>query len=400
MKAPLLKVENYTVGWVCAIAVELAAATKLLDEEHQDLPQNPNDTNTYTFGRIGEHNVVIACMPEGGLGTTWAATVAGQMKSQFTSIRFGLMVGIGGGVPGEGDDVRLGDVVISMPQGKHGGVVQYNFGKTGKDGKVERTGWLNAPPAILLTALAKLRAKDMIGEVNLATHLSAFNNIPKFKYQGAAFDVLYEAAYDHVPGPTCKSCENKEVVEREVRESTDPVLHYGTIASDNQVMKDGSTRDRYSKELGGVLCFEMEAAGLMNTFPCLVIRGICDYSDSHKNKRWQPYAAAAAAAVAKELLGIMPANRVAETPTVAEVLDNPECKNTSSLLLPIDCVKRLILISGLDKMDKERGGGHYFRGNITHGGVGFNGDTNFQGNQTIGKRTCSQIQLNPYLTYP
>ncbi|KAK1656895.1 hypothetical protein BDP55DRAFT_596875 [Colletotrichum godetiae] len=71
-------------------------------------------------------------------------------------------------------------------------------------------------------------------------------------------------------------------------------------------MKDGQTRDKYSQELGGVLCFEMEAAGLMNNFPCIVVRGICDYADAHKNKRWQPYAAATAAAYAKELLNTIP----------------------------------------------------------------------------------------------
>jgi nucleoside phosphorylase len=232
------------------------------------------------------------------------------------------MVGIGGGVPSDSNDVRLGDVVISMPQGQYGGVVQYNFGKTGKDGKIARTGWLNAPPTILLTALTKLRTNKMIGRLDLAKHLSAFNNLPEFKYQGAESDVLYKAAYDHVGGRTCENCGIKEVVERENRVIILPALHFGNIASDNQVIKDGITRDRYSKELGGVLCFEMEAAGLMNTFPCLVIRGICDYSDSHKNKRWQPYAAATAAAVAKELLYIMPASRVVQTPTVGEVLDS------------------------------------------------------------------------------
>jgi nucleoside phosphorylase len=60
-------------------------------------------------------------------------------------------------------------------------------------------------------------------------------------------------------------------------------------------------RDQLSKELGGVLCFEMEAAGLMNVFPCVVIRGICDYADAHKHKQWQEYAAAVAAAYAKSL---------------------------------------------------------------------------------------------------
>jgi nucleoside phosphorylase len=80
-------------------------------------------------------------------------------------------------------------------------------------------------------------------------------------------------------------------------------VHYGLIASGNQVIKDATFRDKLVKDLGGhVLCIEMEAAGLVNDFPCIVIRGICDYADSHKNKNWQEHAAATAAAFAKELL--------------------------------------------------------------------------------------------------
>jgi hypothetical protein len=78
-------------------------------------------------------------------------------------------------------------------------------------------------------------------------------------------------------------------------------------------MKHGSTRDRLAEE-HGIMCFEMEAAGLMDTFPCLVIRGISDYADSHKNKEWQEYAAAAAAAYAKELLCMTPTRQVEITP--------------------------------------------------------------------------------------
>jgi nucleoside phosphorylase len=75
-----------------------------------------------------------------------------------------------------------------------------------------------------------------------------------------------------------------------------------------------------SQELGGMLCFEMEAAGLMNSFPCLVIRGICDYADSHKNKRWQPYAAATAAVCAKEVLSAIPPAEVVKARTVDETI--------------------------------------------------------------------------------
>jgi len=80
-------------------------------------------------------------------------------------------------------------------------------------------------------------------------------------------------------------------------------------------MKDAKRRDEISNDMGeSVLCFETEAAGLMNDFPCLVIRGICDYSDSHKNKEWQRYAAAIAAAEAKELLRHVAREEVLETP--------------------------------------------------------------------------------------
>jgi hypothetical protein len=110
MASRRLRREDYTVGWVCALPVELAAARVILDERHQDLSRNDNDTNIYTLGRIGEHNVVIACLPAGQTGNNSAAEVVVQMNAAFPSIRFGLMVGIGGGVPSAGLDIRLGDV--------------------------------------------------------------------------------------------------------------------------------------------------------------------------------------------------------------------------------------------------------------------------------------------------
>jgi nucleoside phosphorylase len=105
------------------------------------------------------------------------------------------------------------------------------------------------------------------------------------------------------------------LIRREERDDDvdNPMIHYGLIASANQLMKDATVRDKLAEELD-VLCFEMEAAGLMNNFPCLVIRGICDYSDSHKRKDWQGYAAMVAAAYAKDLLSrIVPSQVEAET---------------------------------------------------------------------------------------
>jgi nucleoside phosphorylase len=318
-----LRPEDYTVGWVSALPIELAAAAKMLDEEHQALPQAPNDSNLYTLGRIGEHNVVIACLPAGRLGNNTAAAVAMQMKSRFTSIRFGLMVGIGGGVPSEEVDIRLGDVVVSQPQKGHGGVIQYDFGKVTPSGFMQ-TGFLNAPPTILLNAVSKIRANHLIGRCGLSGHLSKLTDLPAFARDNTGPDLLFDASYNHAGGPTCKPCGKEREADRQPRGSQEIIVHYGTIASGNQVMRDGTTRDRVSLVFGGVLCFEMEAAGLMNSFPCLVIRGICDYADSHKNKTWQAYAAATAAACAKEILSVIPAAEVVTTPTMHEVIKSKE----------------------------------------------------------------------------
>ena len=113
---------DYTVGWICALQAELAASQAMLDEEHPDLLQAENDTNTYTLGQIGKHNVVLACLPLGTTGASAAATVARDLLRSFPRVRFGLMVGIGGGAPSNDpcQDIRLGDIVVSTPIGNDG----------------------------------------------------------------------------------------------------------------------------------------------------------------------------------------------------------------------------------------------------------------------------------------
>jgi nucleoside phosphorylase len=302
-----LRREEYTVGWVCALPVELAAAKTMLDEKHEGATREAGDSdeNVYCMGSIAGHNVVIVCLPAGHIGNNPAAAVATQMRAAFKGIRFGLMVGIGGGVPSAEADIRLGDVVVSQPQSSFGGVVQYDLGKATPNG-LERTGSLNSPPQILLSAVSTVQANTMVNDGTLSNHLSTLERIPTFQRRRAGPDFLFKAAYNHEHGGTCDQCSVKSRQRRPERErGAEVMVHYGTIASGNQVIKDAIKRDRVSAELGGVLCFEMEAAGLMNSFPCLVIRGISDYSDTHKNYRWQAHAAGTAAAYAKELLSVI-----------------------------------------------------------------------------------------------
>jgi len=298
--------------------LEEAAVTAMLDDRHSQLQQHSGDLNSYTFGDMGGHNVVITCLPSGLYGTTAAATVAERMKRSFPRIRFGLLVGIGGGVPNGSADLRLGDVVVSNPTGKYGGVIQYDFGKTIEGGVFQRTGVLNKPPTILLSALSKLRASHILGGNQIRANLNdtklKYPNI--VAYPGPDKDLLFDSKYDHVgPRDTCQACDRSRLVKREIHQcpDNDPRVFYGLIASGNGMMKHGLTRDKFARELD-VLCFEMEAAGLMDHFPCLVIRGISDYADSHNSSQWQTYAAATATACAKELLHVIPRDRMPSRP--------------------------------------------------------------------------------------
>jgi nucleoside phosphorylase len=331
-----MKHDDYTVGWICALSIEMAAAKGMLDEEHQDLPVSRGDSNQYTLGRIGSHNVVIACLPDGIYGTTSAATVAKGMLLTFQSIKVGLMVGIGGGVPHlPGYDIRLGDVVVSVPRATSGGIIQYDLGKTVRGGQFHRVGSLNGPPPALLTAVARLRAKHLTKGDELLKHISTMiERYPKmqdlYAYRDTQSDQLFEASYEHREGETtCAQCDVSQLVHRRPWPRYAPRIHYGLIASGNQVIKDAQTRDLLRARLwdeaeGEILCFEMEAAGLMNSFPCLVIRGISDYTDTHKNKDWQHRAAATASAYAKELLYDILGSQVTSTQTVAQTLRGGE----------------------------------------------------------------------------
>jgi nucleoside phosphorylase len=298
--------DDYTVAWICALPLEMAAAKLMLDKVHPSLPKPNTDHNTYTLGSVGGHNVVVACLPSGVYGTTAAAVVLAHMLQTYPSLRFALMVGIGGGVPSKTADIRLGDVVVSMPTNASGGVVQYDYGKTLRNGNLQRTGSLNKPPQYLLTAVSQVRSEPEISLEKVVTEMLQKQEGIQKQFSRPSKDLLFEATYDHKSEDSdCSACDRTQIVNRKPRESGEPRIHYGLIASGNQVMKNAQIRDSIAQPTG-VLCFEMEAAGLMDQISCLVIRGICDYCDSHKHKDWQGYAALTAAAYAAHLLQTVP----------------------------------------------------------------------------------------------
>ncbi|KAK1585011.1 nucleoside phosphorylase domain-containing protein [Colletotrichum navitas] len=309
---PKLAYHEYTVGWICAIPTEYAAAQALLDEEHaypHDLHPNSSDRNYYAFGRIGSHDVVMTVLAEMGIAA--AATTAANMERTFPNIGIRLMVGIGGGAPTRNNDIRLGDVVVSTVHNGKSSVFQYDFGKDIQGQSFQQIGVLDQPPQRLRAAAVGLRARHMRDGHKIEETINGLlHNKPSlrshFARPSSDSDKLYKSTFVH-PGNSTETCaaacrhDPSNLVERSPRNGDKLVVHYGTIASANQVMKNAETRDKLAAKYH-VLCLEMEAAGLSNYFPCLVVRGICDYSDSHKNKEWQGYAAMTAATYVKDLL--------------------------------------------------------------------------------------------------
>jgi len=311
--------KDYTVGWISAISKEYVAAQAFLDERHEG-PEyvSPNNNNDYTLGKVRKHNFVIAVLPNGEYGTSTAASVARDMLHSFPNIRIGLMVGVSGGAPSPQHDVRLGDIVVSAPRDGKGGVFQYDFSKTIQGQSFLSTGFLNQPPIVLRAAVNGLKAQYESEGHQLEEAISSIlKKKPRLrkKYQrpGPSSDRLYQTGVTHPldSDANCVIVCSDDLRPRHDRgkDEDNLAIHYSLIASANQLMKDALLRDKFATE-NNVLCFKIEAAGLMNQFPCLVIRGICDYSDTHKNKDWQGYAALAAAAYAKDLLSQIPPTRV------------------------------------------------------------------------------------------
>ncbi|KAK6515892.1 hypothetical protein TWF281_004483 [Arthrobotrys megalospora] len=326
----------YKVGWLAALSIELAAAVAMLDSRH-DTPwnyhQDPQSRNQYIFGSINGHNVVITFLPDGVYGTTSATRVAQDFQRDFPDLVYRFTVGIAGGAPSAKNDVKLGDVVVSRPLAGSPGIIQYDLGKALEDGVFVPTGCLPRPPDNILRALPLVRQwpEEMLNAVVFQVLADVFQRDARFR-PPPSDDNLFASNYHHQgreSDPCVLSCDPSHHVSRAPRASwldikkehgvtldylrwghvdndicTDtqpPRIHFGTIASGNTLMRDGEARTKIQTQTGA-LCFEMEAAGIMDAWPCLVVRGICDYSDSHKNKVWQSYAAGTAAAFTKFLL--------------------------------------------------------------------------------------------------
>ncbi|KAL3470280.1 hypothetical protein BJX99DRAFT_264398 [Aspergillus californicus] len=316
--------DEFNVGIICALAHEFASVEMMFDQNYgrPTLDTWSGSVTACTLGKMKGHNVVVALFPLDKMGISFATSAAKDLINMFRSLKSCMMVGIAGGIPSADHDIRLGDIVVSAK------VQQYDLGKANTGGEYESKATLNAPSILLTGAAHIMKAReDYLDPQFLAYMEEALKKYPKatkkYARPGPETDHLFKTEYPHpTNAQNCDGCPVEWEERRDTRETHTPCVHYGTVASGNTVVKDSKFREKLRGSMHDPLCFEMESAGVMNYLPCLVIRGICDYSDSHKNDVWQPYAAFIAAAYAKEVLATTSPAEVSRQEVLVKISEN------------------------------------------------------------------------------
>ncbi|KAK5635416.1 hypothetical protein RRF57_011128 [Xylaria bambusicola] len=303
---PDLDPAQYTVVWIAPLPIEAEVALRMMDHRHEGrFPMSRGDDYVFRAGDINGHNIVVATLPDGQeYGTGSAAALASQAKKSFPNLWFGLLVGVAAGLPSVSResprDIRLGDILIARPEGEVAALVAYDLGKetTHNGFQLLRLGHALAnPDPVVMSAIGSIRLDIKLSK-SAQLFLQYYESMKDgddegtFLDPGQEHDVLYETADDGT----------EKLVSRLPRLASQRTrVWYGPIGSGDKLLKNAKKRDEL-RDKYNIIGLEMEAAGTMNRIPVGVIRGVCDYGDTHKNKRWQPYAAAMAAAYAKAVL--------------------------------------------------------------------------------------------------
>lgn len=313
--------------------LELLPARLMLDEEHQTPLYNTHfDENTYVFGSLNGHTVVIGTCSRGATGNVNASLLTGSMFKTFPNIRMAVLVGIGGGIPSPKVDkdpmgnLHLGDVGVGCPGDGKPACVYHSRGRSIVDGQFEMLGTVPDPDWRLTNALSVLASDHEMGKTTINDQVARLQGPrmkKRFAYPGIEHDKLFKANARHIGDHSsdCASCDYSELVQRPQRTKEDQeklVFHFGRIATGDSVIQDGELRDQIRARCDGALCVEMEAAGVDTHRQCLVIRGISDYADSHKSDVWRSYAAGNAAAFTRDLLCKVQPATVKEMELVSE----------------------------------------------------------------------------------
>lgn len=298
----VLDPRDYTVAWLAPLQVEALAAIHMLDKIHEGhFEIERGDDYVFTAGDINGHNVIIATFPgDHDYGVGSAAALASQVRKTFRNLWIGLLVGVAAGLPRHDRDIRLGDVIVGVGNGDNAGIVSYGLGKETEEGfQVLHNGHQPKTETIIRSAIRKIELHSAVRGNTFLQYYDKFKDLEhdnwNFLDPGPERDELYQVV-------KVGDIVETRLVPRIPRTGSKRTrVWYGSIGSGDRLMKNAQKRDEL-RDRFNLIGLEMEGAGIMSTIPVGVIRGVSDYGDGHKSKKWQPYAAAMAAAYAKQVL--------------------------------------------------------------------------------------------------
>lgn len=350
--------DEFEIAIVCTRALEYDAVCLLLDG-FWDIDGDPfgrarGDLNTYTTGYMGRYNIVVVLLCNSGKAT--AAGTAASLRSSYPCIKLLLLTGICEGVPdANGEELLLGDVVISET------VIQYDFNspfnhtlkrrntledRQGRANNNIRNFIANFKTEMGLRRLvekATLHLEQIQSLVSEAKYRQRHKGAT-YMYPGFETDILFESTHchrhynssqcvcaDYNPEEdlhaVCDEARNldceqtgcglgtlkhrdrlhqKSLLEKggNLKAAQIPSIFFGRFGSGDMAFNSGVHRDSLAKT-HGIIAFEMEGAGIWDELPCIIVKGVSDYGDGHKTRKWaewQNFAAATSASVARALI--------------------------------------------------------------------------------------------------
>lgn len=302
----LLDPRDYTVLWIAPLEIEARAAKLFLDHHHLGVfESDDSDDHVFYAGDICGFNIIIGSFPTGQVyGISSATSLVKEARSRFPELKFGLLVGVAAGIARLDQpplrDIRLGDVLVAVPVGEDPAVIPYELGKDVDGGELQllRCGYsLNEVPKLFRSGIGSIKLKE--SEITVRFYREAMEQqLPDHTFDDPGQDKDPRCSSENNNGQDLGNGQRRSAAAR-------TQVWYGTIGSGDKLIKNALTRDKL-RDKHKLIGLEMEAAGVMNHLPTAVIRGVSDYADKHKNKTWQPYAAAMAAAYTKAVLAHMP----------------------------------------------------------------------------------------------
>ncbi|KAF3165736.1 hypothetical protein TWF225_008954 [Orbilia oligospora] len=289
--------QDFEVAIICMDTLQFNAVVLLFDEVWNGIGPLygglEGDDKVFSFGRIGELNVVVVLFSMTIKQNRRRDTPTDVLRDSYHGIRLALLVGICGDVSKKGrdDDMLLGDIII--------GDFNFHYYDIGDKSRAKPTHLNRKEPKAIDSLVATIRMRENLERLRSKT---AYNLVA---LQTARGNVSAEGV--------------DEQSEITLISSYEPLPHFGQIQYEEGYLSLPGNIDHHGEMAAkqGVIAFHLggkPVEHLWEDFPLLPIHGVSHkledwHEGGHPDTDWQDFASATAASAAKAVLGFFKPDR-------------------------------------------------------------------------------------------